>query len=144
MVEASLEMSPGIPFDQQFPGPCNMQIGKLHDFGQCLSPSAPVSPNLLYKSALRQSQSCPVDRSDPRTYGPAGNFTGRATGALVFVGPALIGLPANENRQRFGTMKVRNSLKSLRGRDRNNQLVRRKGRLYVINKRNPRFKARQG
>ena len=31
-------------------------------------------------------------------------------------------------------MKVRNSLKSLRGRHRNNRLVRRKGRVYVINK----------
>lgn len=41
-------------------------------------------------------------------------------------------------------MKVRNSLKSLRARDRNNRIVRRRGRLYVINKRNPRFKARQG
>ncbi len=41
-------------------------------------------------------------------------------------------------------MKVRNSLKSLRSRHRNNQLVRRKGRLYVINKTQRRFKARQG
>jgi large subunit ribosomal protein L36 len=41
-------------------------------------------------------------------------------------------------------MKVRNSLKSLRSRHRNNKLVRRKGRLYVINKTQPRFKARQG
>lgn len=41
-------------------------------------------------------------------------------------------------------MKIRNSLKSLRGRHRNNRLVRRKGRVYVINKTNPRFKARQG
>jgi large subunit ribosomal protein L36 len=41
-------------------------------------------------------------------------------------------------------MKVRNSLKSLRGRHRNNRLVRRKGRLYVINKTQRRFKARQG
>jgi large subunit ribosomal protein L36 len=41
-------------------------------------------------------------------------------------------------------MKVRNSLKSLRARHRNNRLVRRKGRLYVINKTNRRFKARQG
>jgi large subunit ribosomal protein L36 len=41
-------------------------------------------------------------------------------------------------------MKVRNSLKSLRGRHRNNRLVRRKGRVYVINKTNRRFKARQG
>jgi large subunit ribosomal protein L36 len=41
-------------------------------------------------------------------------------------------------------MKVRNSLKSLRGRHRNNRLVRRKGRIYVINKVQRRFKARQG
>jgi large subunit ribosomal protein L36 len=31
-------------------------------------------------------------------------------------------------------MKVRNSLKSLRGRHRDNRIVRRKGRVYVINK----------
>jgi large subunit ribosomal protein L36 len=43
-----------------------------------------------------------------------------------------------------GTMKVRNSLKSLRSRHRNNRLVRRKGRVYVINKVQRRFKARQG
>jgi len=42
------------------------------------------------------------------------------------------------------TMKVRNSLKSLRSRHRNNRVVRRKGRVYVINKTNRRFKARQG
>ncbi len=41
-------------------------------------------------------------------------------------------------------MKVRNSLKSLRARHRNNRLVRRKGRVYIINKTNRRFKARQG
>jgi large subunit ribosomal protein L36 len=41
-------------------------------------------------------------------------------------------------------MKVRNSLKSLRARHRNNRLVRRKGRVYVINKVQRRFKARQG
>jgi large subunit ribosomal protein L36 len=41
-------------------------------------------------------------------------------------------------------MKVRNSLKSLRGRHRNNRIVRRKGRVYIINKTNRRFKARQG
>jgi len=44
----------------------------------------------------------------------------------------------------FRAMKVRNSLKSLAGRHRANRLVRRRGRLYVINKVNPRFKARQG
>jgi large subunit ribosomal protein L36 len=42
------------------------------------------------------------------------------------------------------TMKIRNSLRSLRKRHRANRLVRRKGRVYVINKTNPRFKARQG
>ena len=41
-------------------------------------------------------------------------------------------------------MKVRSSLKNLKLRDRNNKLIKRKGRLYVINKRNPRMKARQG
>ncbi|MBL8575394.1 MAG: type B 50S ribosomal protein L36 [Hyphomicrobiaceae bacterium] len=41
-------------------------------------------------------------------------------------------------------MKIKNSLKSLRTRHRDNRLVRRKGRVYVINKTNPRFKARQG
>jgi large subunit ribosomal protein L36 len=42
------------------------------------------------------------------------------------------------------TMKIRNSLKSLRNRHRDNQLVRRKGRVYIINKTQPRYKARQG
>jgi large subunit ribosomal protein L36 len=41
-------------------------------------------------------------------------------------------------------MKVRNSIKSLRKRHRDNRVVRRKGRIYVINKTNRRFKARQG
>lgn len=41
-------------------------------------------------------------------------------------------------------MKIKNSLKSLRLRHRENRLVRRKGRVYIINKSNPRFKARQG
>jgi len=41
-------------------------------------------------------------------------------------------------------MKVRNSLKSLKRRHRNCRVVKRKGRLYVIDKANPRNKARQG
>jgi large subunit ribosomal protein L36 len=41
-------------------------------------------------------------------------------------------------------VKVRNSLKSLRNRHRDNRLVRRKGRVYIINKRQRRYKARQG
>jgi large subunit ribosomal protein L36 len=42
------------------------------------------------------------------------------------------------------TMKIANSLKTLKKRDKNCRIVRRKGRVYVINKTNPRFKARQG
>jgi large subunit ribosomal protein L36 len=41
-------------------------------------------------------------------------------------------------------MKVVNSLKTLKSRDKNCKVVRRRGRVYVINKKNPRFKARQG
>ena len=41
-------------------------------------------------------------------------------------------------------MKVVNSLKSLKKRSRDCKLVRRKGRVYVIEPNNPRNKARQG
>jgi large subunit ribosomal protein L36 len=41
-------------------------------------------------------------------------------------------------------MKVRNSLRSAKTRDKDCRIVRRKGRVYIINKKNPRFKARQG
>jgi large subunit ribosomal protein L36 len=41
-------------------------------------------------------------------------------------------------------MRVRNSLKSAKARDKNNRLVRRRGRMYIINKKNPRMKTRQG
>ena len=41
-------------------------------------------------------------------------------------------------------MKVRNSLKSTKTRHKDCRVIRRKGRVYVINKTNPRFKARQG
>ena len=41
-------------------------------------------------------------------------------------------------------MKVRSALKNLKTRDRNNKLIKRKGKLYIINKLNPRMKARQG
>ena len=43
-----------------------------------------------------------------------------------------------------GSMKVRNSLKALMGRHRANKLVRRRGRIYIINKVDKRYKARQG
>jgi large subunit ribosomal protein L36 len=41
-------------------------------------------------------------------------------------------------------MKVRNSLRSLKQRHRDCQIVRRKGRVYIINKTQKRYKARQG
>ncbi|MGH6917170.1 MAG: type B 50S ribosomal protein L36 [Geminicoccaceae bacterium] len=41
-------------------------------------------------------------------------------------------------------MKVRNSLKTAKRRHKDCRVVRRKGRVFVINKTNPRFKARQG
>ncbi len=40
-------------------------------------------------------------------------------------------------------MKIRSSLRSIKGRHRDNRVVRRKGRVYVINKTNPRYKGRQ-
>ncbi len=51
------------------------------------------------------------------------------------------------DRDRIGddrAMKVRNSLRSLKSRHRDCRIVRRKGRVYVINKTQRRFKARQG
>ena len=41
-------------------------------------------------------------------------------------------------------MKVVSSLKSLKKRDINNKVVKRRGKIYVTNKKNPRMKARQG
>ncbi|MBR7159354.1 MAG: 50S ribosomal protein L36 [Alphaproteobacteria bacterium] len=41
-------------------------------------------------------------------------------------------------------MRVRNSLKSAKARDKNCIVVIRKRRVRIINKKNPRFKARQG
>jgi large subunit ribosomal protein L36 len=50
-------------------------------------------------------------------------------------------LSGNDGRS---VMKIKNSLRALRKRHRNNRVVRRRGRLYVINKTNRRYKARQG
>jgi large subunit ribosomal protein L36 len=41
-------------------------------------------------------------------------------------------------------MKIKNSIRTLRLRHRDNQVVRRRGRLYIINKTVRRYKARQG
>jgi large subunit ribosomal protein L36 len=50
----------------------------------------------------------------------------------------------HQNRQAVTAMKIRNSLKSLKSRHRDCRVIRRRGRTYVINKTNRRFKARQG
>jgi large subunit ribosomal protein L36 len=50
----------------------------------------------------------------------------------------------NPQTSRTRKMKIKNSLKALKTRHRENRLVRRKGRVYIINKLNPRYKARQG
>ncbi len=41
-------------------------------------------------------------------------------------------------------MKIVNSLKTIKKRDRNCKVIKRRGRTYVINKVNKRYKARQG
>jgi large subunit ribosomal protein L36 len=41
-------------------------------------------------------------------------------------------------------MKIRNSLRTLKQRHKDCRLVRRRGRVFVINKTNPRYKVRQG
>jgi large subunit ribosomal protein L36 len=46
--------------------------------------------------------------------------------------------------QAGSSMKVRSSLKSLKTRHRACKVVRRKGRVYIINKVDPRYKAKQG
>ncbi|MHC0449542.1 MAG: type B 50S ribosomal protein L36 [Candidatus Lariskella arthropodorum] len=40
-------------------------------------------------------------------------------------------------------MKILSSLKSAKKRDRNCKMIIRKGRVYIINKTNPKFKAKQ-
>lgn len=59
--------------------------------------------------------------------------------ALCFNPDGLLGPPLEDT-----VMKVRSSLKSLKTRHRDCKLVRRKGRVYIINKTDPRFKAKQG
>jgi large subunit ribosomal protein L36 len=48
------------------------------------------------------------------------------------------------SNQEVRAMKIVNSLKSLKDRHRDNRVIRRRGRTYVINKTQRRFKARQG
>jgi large subunit ribosomal protein L36 len=52
--------------------------------------------------------------------------------------------PLTRRKWREAIMKVINSLKTAKTRHKQCKIVRRRGRVYVINKQNPRFKARQG
>ena len=60
------------------------------------------------------------------------------------MGASLFRHNQTDIRQAFQAMKIRNSLKSLKSRHRDCRVIRRRGRTYVINKTNRRFKARQG
>jgi large subunit ribosomal protein L36 len=73
-----------------------------------------------------------VDGARPRPYKPGLTPRGRSRGFSF------------ADQLRIGTMKVRSSLKSLKTRHRDCKIVRRKGVIYVINKTDPRFKAKQG
>lgn len=61
----------------------------------------------------------------------------------MFVAP-LMAQTEKTGHQKGSVMKIKNSLKALAKRHRDNRLVRRRGRVYIINKTNRRFKARQG
>jgi large subunit ribosomal protein L36 len=64
---------------------------------------------------------------------------------MTAFGAELCSIPVHRTGALEGSvMKVRNSLRSLKKRDKDCRVIRRKGRVYVINKKNPRFKARQG
>ena len=65
----------------------------------------------------------------------------------VIIVRGLLGNSARKGRLEYTgncAMKVVNSLKSMKKRHKDCRVVRRRGRVYVINKTNPRFKARQG
>ena len=56
----------------------------------------------------------------------------------------LVRRPYPPRSSRGAEMRIRNSLRAAKVRDKNCRVVRRRGRVYVINKKNPRMKARQG
>src|SRR3569832_1356917 len=96
----------------------------------------PVGPPELIKGPFRLTSTRSIGRNPPSraARSPAGKNRYLPLSACPTRPFIASGCP----------MKVRNSLKSLRGRHRANRLVRRKGRVYVINKVQRRFKARQG
>jgi large subunit ribosomal protein L36 len=95
-----------------------------------LSFSGIFSTLAAYIPRVLQYLRAKVDRKGGNPYGPRPN-------TVVGMNPAI---KARKTR----TMKIKNSLKSAKTRDKDNKLIRRRGRVYIINKRNPRMKTRQG
>jgi large subunit ribosomal protein L36 len=76
--------------------------------------------------------------------GAWGTLRNYRSGQSKFPTAAAPNRPRSDRLGDERAMKVRNSLKSLKSRHRDCRVVRRKGRVYVINKTQRRFKARQG
>ncbi|GBR06029.1 hypothetical protein AOE01nite_03710 [Acetobacter oeni] len=86
------------------------------------------------------SQHCLLQTVQKQKTGVCIDFPGAsAYVAAAFHAGSLLG-----RRTKRRVMKIRNSLKSAKIRDKDCRVVRRRGRVYVINKKNPRMKARQG
>ena len=84
-------------------------------------------------------------RRPPRAIKRAPRGSARAAGRLTGRGgPYRVRASNFRGFPPESVMKIVNSLKSMKTRHKACRLVRRKGRVYVINKSNPRFKARQG
>lgn len=73
-----------------------------------------------------------IDRPGPRQYGPPSLFGASGAGLVYGRKAGLV------------VMKIVNSLKTLKTRHRDCRVIRRRGRVYVINKTQRRYKARQG
>ena len=69
--------------------------------------------------------------------------SGRALATSTF-GLCFLRRSSHAGALKVSTMKIKNSIKTLRTRHRDNRVVRRRGRLYIINKTVRRYKARQG
>ena len=68
----------------------------------------------------------------------------RLDSAMPFTLLRRLCCPSDTQTHPDGPMKVRSSLKALKTRHRDCKVVRRRGKTYVINKTDPRFKAKQG
>ena len=92
--------------------------------------------------AVAQSASAATEMSG--THSCDGKRPNVMTLRLTLGAPARIPRAFDRPGQSAVPMRVRNSLRSAKVRDKNCRVVRRRGRVYVINKKNPRMKVRQG